>query len=194
MCPMSLEFILCLAAEYLKCPTHQQHFEKIVGYRPSAHYDMNMNFNFMKNSDVIPEFKQLNVDCWSQCYKDPNCFGYIYFLTNNTCFGYSIRGISDDPYYTKYHKLSLSPDANAVFFQKMCLKGEHLFMCSRWCCWEFKRVNSLTLNCLTFFAIILNNSHYWSNIINLLKKFAPRYQFQNTVYQRCGQLSGIQEH
>ncbi|XP_055677424.1 uncharacterized protein LOC129786426 isoform X1 [Lutzomyia longipalpis] len=120
-------FIIVISrAEYLKCPTHQQHFEKIVGYRPSTHYDMNMNFNLMKNSDVIPEFKQLNMDCWSQCYKDANCFGYIYFLGNNTCYGYSIGRTSDDPYYIKYHKLSLSPDANAVFFQKMCLKEDCL--------------------------------------------------------------------
>ncbi|XP_055716358.1 uncharacterized protein LOC129810107 [Phlebotomus papatasi] len=109
-------------AEYLKCPIHQQHFEKIIGCRPSTHYDINMNFNLKKNMSVIAESQQLNTFCWSQCYKDINCFGYIYFLKNNTCFGYSVRMTFEDTYYIKYHKLLLLPDANAVFFQKMCLK------------------------------------------------------------------------
>ncbi|GAB0094856.1 hypothetical protein DMENIID0001_101820 [Sergentomyia squamirostris] len=106
-------------AEYLKCPTHQQHFEKIIGYRPSINYDLNMR-NI--NTDVIPDFQQLNTLCWSLCYKDANCYGYVYFVSNSSCTGYSIMSAFDDPYYIKHQKLLLSADSSAVFFQKICLR------------------------------------------------------------------------
>ncbi|XP_059609621.1 uncharacterized protein LOC132256981 isoform X2 [Phlebotomus argentipes] len=124
----SLKFLLLSSvlvlsrAEYLKCPTHQHRFEKIVGYRPSTHYDINMNANLEKNMGVIPEFQQLNKFCWAQCQQDINCFGYVYFLKNNTCFGYSVSRTFEDIYYIKHQKLLLFSDANAVFFQKMCLR------------------------------------------------------------------------
>ncbi|XP_067618989.1 uncharacterized protein [Eurosta solidaginis] len=130
----------------LKCPLYQMHLQKIVGFRPPLEYLTAQNliyspaYNFKDRNrhkrqsnniaagvtDVYnPAQKVASATassiCWRICNDDNDCIAYVHLLDTNECYGYSY--FERTPHYLAIaSELPLVADAEAVFYEKTCLK------------------------------------------------------------------------
>ncbi|XP_030369820.1 uncharacterized protein LOC115620630 [Scaptodrosophila lebanonensis] len=142
------------AALLLKCPLHLLQLQKIVGFRPPLDYLSARNLiyapptasnfkdrnrrsgapnpyqdeDYHSRDENEPPASEL---CWRSCNEDPDCIAYVHLLDTNECYGYSYfertaryLAISDE--------LALVADAEAVFYEKTCLRVPDACKGRRW--------------------------------------------------------------
>ncbi|XP_001357829.4 uncharacterized protein [Drosophila pseudoobscura] len=140
------------AALLLKCPLHQMQLQKIVGFRPPLDHLSEGNLIYApppgskfkdrdrrsggvdwdrrsadqdwdrrsgnQNGDQEPPASQM---CWRICDEDPDCIAYVHLLDTDECYGYSYFERTSR-YLAISGELPLVADAEAVFYEKTCLR------------------------------------------------------------------------
>lgn len=121
--------------------------QKIVGFRPPLEYLTEQNliyspaYNFKdrnryrresysvvgatdgQSHELAIAFETASAICWRLCNEDSDCIAYVHLLDTNECYGYSY--FERQPRYQAIaNELPLVADAEAVFYEKSCLKGE----------------------------------------------------------------------
>ncbi|EDV95054.1 GH23882 [Drosophila grimshawi] len=134
----------------LKCPLHQLQLQKIVGFRPPLDYLSERNLIYappiasnFKDRDRRSGNYRLGVDnaddeqqpasevCWRSCNEDPDCIAYVHLLDTNECYGYSYFE-RNARYLAIADELPLVADAEAMFYEKSCLRVPEACKGRRW--------------------------------------------------------------
>ncbi|XP_036346472.1 uncharacterized protein LOC118755754 [Rhagoletis pomonella] len=139
----------------LKCPLYQMHLQKIVGFRPPLEYLTTQNliyspaYNFKDRNrhrresySIVgaPEGERQELAiasdtasaiCWRMCSEDSDCIAYVHLLDSNECYGYSYFERTTR-YQAIADELPLVADAEAVFYEKTCLKVPEVCKQRKW--------------------------------------------------------------
>ncbi|XP_017103385.2 uncharacterized protein [Drosophila bipectinata] len=119
----------------LQCPLHQMQLQKIVGFRPPLEYLGEGNLIYAPPATPATNFKDrsrregqdrqdetpASQVCWRICNEDPDCIAYVHLLDTDECHGYSYFERSSR-YLPISGELPLVADAEAVFYEKTCLR------------------------------------------------------------------------
>jgi hypothetical protein len=103
---------------------YQQHFEKVIGYRPPSISltDINLIKRASPQPNGLPN--AVNRECWTICKNDPDCSGYILFYNSSECYGFT-RNERNQRYEYIRDGERLKPDSDAVYFEKICLDSKY---------------------------------------------------------------------
>ncbi|XP_053946811.1 uncharacterized protein LOC128855704 [Anastrepha ludens] len=139
----------------LKCPLYQMHLQKIVGFRPPLEYLTAQNliyspaYNFKDRNRHRREGYSIvgatdgqsqnpaiasdtaSAICWRMCNEDSDCMAYVHLLDTNECYGYSYFERSQR-YQAIANELPLVADAEALFYEKTCLKVPEVCKQRKW--------------------------------------------------------------
>ncbi|XP_036224675.2 uncharacterized protein [Bactrocera oleae] len=154
LCYLQLLHINCHAL-LLKCPLYQMRLQKIVGFRPPLEYLTEQNliyspaYNFKdrnryrresysvvgatdgQSHELAIAFETASAICWRLCNEDSDCIAYVHLLDTNECYGYSY--FERQPRYQAIaNELPLVADAEAVFYEKSCLKVPEVCKQRKW--------------------------------------------------------------
>ncbi|XP_011184754.1 uncharacterized protein LOC105213550 isoform X1 [Zeugodacus cucurbitae] len=154
LCCLQLLHINCHAL-LLKCPLYQMRLQKIVGFRPPLEYLTAQNliyspaYNFKdrnrhrresysiigatdgQSHELAIASETASAICWRLCNEDSDCIAYVHLLDSNECYGYSY--IERQPRYQAIaNELPLVADAEAVFYEKTCLKVPEVCKQRKW--------------------------------------------------------------
>uniref|UniRef100_W8BCC6 Uncharacterized protein n=1 Tax=Ceratitis capitata TaxID=7213 RepID=W8BCC6_CERCA len=139
----------------LKCPLYQMHLQKIVGFRPPLEYLSEQNliyspaYNFKDRNryrresytilgatdgpsqELTIASETASAFCWRICNEDSDCIAYVHLLDTNECYGYTY--FERTPRYQAIaNELPLVADAEAVFYEKTCLKVPEVCKQRKW--------------------------------------------------------------
>ncbi|XP_037943924.1 uncharacterized protein LOC119676740 [Teleopsis dalmanni] len=116
-------------ALFLQCPLYQMHLQKIVGFRPPLEfinkenliYSPRFSYAHIDNSSKRDFQEPVSSICWRICNKDESCIAYVHLLDTDECYGYSYFERTSH-YQAIGNDLPLVADAEAIFYEKTCLK------------------------------------------------------------------------
>uniref|UniRef100_A0A0K8VDD1 Apple domain-containing protein n=1 Tax=Bactrocera latifrons TaxID=174628 RepID=A0A0K8VDD1_BACLA len=154
LCCLQLLHINCHGL-LLKCPLYQMRLQKIVGFRPPLEYLTEQNliyaptYNFKdrnrhrregysvvgatdgQSHELAIACETASAICWRLCNEDSDCIAYVHLLDTNECYGYTY--FDRQPRYQAIaNELPLVADAEAVFYEKTCLKVPEVCKQRKW--------------------------------------------------------------
>lgn len=116
---ISILIFACAHASIKKCPDYQQHFEKILGFRPALPNDVKLIY---KSNQFTPIE---NVHCMEICKNDQNCDSYVLSFNKSECYAFtSNERNKENLNFRRADDNELVEDLGVIYFVKTCLNGE----------------------------------------------------------------------